>query len=96
MNTKETYENTVEPQLKEWASKVDDLQATIDKKKEDVRSQYRDQLAELRRKQEEVRKRLEVLKHTGNEGWTEIKGGLDRALEDLKEGVNSALSKVKQ
>jgi hypothetical protein len=96
MNTKETYENTVGPQLKEWASKVDDLQATIDKKKEDVRSRYREQITELRRKQEEVRKRLEVLRHTGDEGWTEIKGGLDRALEDLKEGVNSAISKVRQ
>ena len=92
MNARQTYQEQIEPQLREWASKIDDLQTKAEAAKGETQTQVREKLTELRVKQDEAKRKLESLKRASDDAWTDIKVGLDRAVEDLKQGVNSAIS----
>ena len=54
MGKKEAYIEKLEAQLREWSSKIDELQARADKAKADVKLEYEKQIGELRTKQETV------------------------------------------
>ena len=82
--------------MKEWEPKIDVLKAKEDKAKTDGQAMYKEQIEHLRMKQEAAQQKLQELKGSGEEAWGELKVGLDKALEDLKEAFYRSKSKFQK
>jgi nucleotide-binding universal stress UspA family protein len=90
---KKIYVEKIEDQLKDWSNQIDILRAKAEKSKAEVKIKYLEQVEELRKRQKTARQRLRELKGSGEEAWGDLKVGLDKALEDLKEAFDRSKSK---
>jgi hypothetical protein len=93
---KKAYVEKIEDQLKDWSSQIDILKAKAERSKAEVKIKYLEQIEELRKRQKTTRRKLQKLKGTGEEAWGELKVGLDKALEDLKEAFDRSKSKFRK
>jgi len=93
---KKAYVEKIEDQLKDWGSQIDILKAKAEKSKAQVKIKYLEQIKEVRKKQKTARQKLQKLKGSGEEAWGELKVGLDKALEDLKEAFGRSKSKFQK
>jgi predicted nucleic acid-binding Zn-ribbon protein len=85
----------MEAQLKDWSTEIDLLKVKAEKAKAGAKITYLKQIEELRSKQESVKRKLNELMDSGEGAWEELKGGLETALEDLKEALSRAKSRFK-
>ena len=90
METKETYHEKMETQLKEWSTKIHQLLAKVEHLPVDVRLQYYRQINTLREKQAAARHKLDELKTAGESAWEEVKEGMERAWHELQEAFEKA------
>lgn len=93
---KKTYQEKIEAQLKGFAAKINVLVAKAEQAKEEAKVKYAQQIEVLRAKQESVRQKLQDLKEPGSEAWDDIMKGLDSAIDDLKDAVQSAVARFKE
>ncbi len=75
---------------------VDVRKARAQKTKAEVKMKYLEQVEELRKKQENVGAKLQEFKKTGDEAWVDLRGGIDEALDDLKQALKRAVSRFKE
>jgi hypothetical protein len=91
---KEAYQEKIEAQLREWAVKIDALKAKADRQRADTKLAYYEQIEMLRQKQANAQLKLDSLKRTGEDARDELKQGVDRAWNELKEAIGTATKKV--
>jgi murein L,D-transpeptidase YcbB/YkuD len=96
LEKKKAYQEKIEAQLKDWGPKIDALKVKADKTKADAQAIYKQQIENLWMKQEAARQKLQKIKDSGEEAWGELKVGLDKALEDLKEAFDRSKSKFRR
>jgi nucleotide-binding universal stress UspA family protein len=96
LKKRKTYQEKVEVQLQEWGIQIDVLKAKAGKSKVEAKEAYLNQIEELKRKLESARQNLHKIKDSGGEAWGEVKAGMDKTLEDLKQTFNRARSKFKE
>lgn len=96
LEKKRAYQERIEVQLKEWEPQMDVLKARAEQVKTDARMMYKEQIENLRQKQEAARQRLQELKDSSEEAWEELRVGLDKTLEDLKEAFSRSKSKFRK
>ncbi len=77
MSMKETYQKTLQAQLDEWSAEIDKLKAKADKAEADAQREYYKQIEELRSMQESASSKLAELKNASDEGWKDLKAGMD-------------------
>lgn len=82
------YRERRRAQLQEWSAKLDLWKARARKTKADVKIRYREQLEQLEESLEAMRTRLRDLDQAREEGWGELRSGLDRAAGDAKDVVD--------
>lgn len=95
METKDAYKARIDAQLKEWGAKIAELQAKAEAAEASARIEYLKQVEALRMKKEKTQLKLEELKKAGDEAWETLKAGVEQAASDLKDSINSAVSKFK-
>jgi nucleotide-binding universal stress UspA family protein len=95
LEKKKAYQEKIEAQLKDWEPKIDALKTKADKVKTDAQLTYKEQIEILRQKQEAARQKLRELKDSGEDAWGEVKVGVDKAIEDIKEAFSRAKAKFK-
>jgi len=95
MSKKEAYQDKIDAQLREWSSKIDELNAKADKATAEAKIEYYEQIEELRSKQTAAQTKLHELRNSGEQAWEELKPGLEHAWDDLKTSVEKAISKFK-
>ena len=93
---KKAYQEKIETQLKELADKIEILIAKGEQAKEGAKVKYAQQIEALRAKQESVRQKLQGLKEPGSAAWDDLMKGLDSAIGDLKDAVQSAVARFKE
>jgi len=93
---KETYQEKIEAQLKEWGAKIDELKAKVEKSKAEVKKKYEKQVEDLRIKQKALEKKLKEFKESGEEAWEGLKPGVEKGLDDLKKTFDQTISKFKE
>jgi nucleotide-binding universal stress UspA family protein len=93
---REAYRQKAEDQLKEWGAQIDVLKGKAQKSKAEVKMRYLEQVEELRKKQETVRGKLQEFRKSGDEAWTDLRDGIDGALDDLKQALKRAVSRFKE
>ena len=95
MSRKEAFEKQYEAQLREWKAEIELLRAKADKADADMRIKYHDQIDNLQEKKEKIRKQLSSLQNAGEEGWQDLKKGLEEAGDSLSKAFSSIKSRFK-
>ena len=95
MDSKDVYKAKIDAQLKEWAVKIADLKSKAELAESTLKVEYLKQIEALRAKKEETQAKLEELKVAGDDAWDTLKAGVEKAVSELKDSVNSAISKFK-
>ena len=81
--------------MKEWSAQINLLNAKIENKGADMRIKYAKELDAVKAKQEEVLQKIKELDEATGENWEKVKNTADQILDDLKTGLNNALSRLK-
>ena len=95
MESKDVYKAKIDVQLKELSGKIAELKAKADLAEAQVKVEYLKQVDALRAKKEETQAKLEELKKAGDDAWETLKNGVEKAASELKDSINSAISKFK-
>jgi len=95
MDSKEAYKQKLNAQMKEWGAQINLLNAKIENKGADVRLKYSKELDAVKAKQDEVIQKIKELDEATGESWEKVKVTADQILNDLKAGVNNAISRLK-
>jgi uncharacterized coiled-coil DUF342 family protein len=81
--------------MREWSAKIDLLKARADQAGAEAKIEYRNRIEDLRQKKEALQTKLSELQNASDAAWKDLKAGTERAAADLKDAVQSALSKFK-
>ena len=93
--TKGTYEETMEARLSRLGSRIDDLQETTERMGVNAKVEFYKWIDELREKQVSARNKFREMKETSGEIWVDIKNGLEKSVDDLKETMDKTGPKIK-
>jgi hypothetical protein len=94
MESKGTYLQMVEEQVKEWKTGIDTLTARADKAEAQARIEYQKTLDNLKGKQTSAEGALKDLKEAGEESWEDLKKGFEEVREDMKESIKDAMASI--
>lgn len=89
---KQEYRKKMESELGELSKRIDELKAKAKTAKQDAAAKLEGTIAELKKKQEAAEKRLPELGSATSKAWGEVKGGADKAMDELKKAYESAKS----
>ncbi len=95
MSSKDVYKEKLDEQLKEWSNKIADLKIKAELAEANVRVEYLKQVETLRVMKDETQEKLEELKRAGDDAWEILKAGVEKGASELKDSINSAISKFK-
>lgn len=92
---KQAYEAKIDAALRDLDQEIEGLKIKDRVQNRADRGQVDQQIAELEVKRAELRARLTTLKESSGEDWKDMKGGIDRALNDLDAAYAQAVSHFK-
>lgn len=95
MESKDAYKEKIDEQLKEWSIKLADLKTKAEFAEANVKVEYLKQLELLSARKEKAQAKLEELKIAGDEAWESLTTGVEKAVSELKDAINSAIAKFK-
>jgi predicted nucleic acid-binding Zn-ribbon protein len=95
MKSREEYIIKLAAQLKEWSSRIDELETKARAAKGDMKTSYENQLKQLRDKRDAATKTLQELKEASADAWDTLKAGAETAWADLKNSVTAAKERFK-
>jgi uncharacterized protein YicC (UPF0701 family) len=95
MEEKTAYQEKYEAKLKEWKAKIDQLEARAEQAKADAKIDYQEKIKELKAQEKTARSKLEEIKKSGSAAWKDLKGGLEKAGDELNSALDKAVSKFK-
>jgi TolA-binding protein len=84
MGLKETYQEKIEAQLKEWTTKIRELQAKAEMAKADTKIELQKRLLDLHTKRQAAQQKLKDLQATSADAWEKARPDLEKALDNLK------------
>ncbi len=84
--------DSIDSQLNEWGLKIEKLKG---KAKEEAKEEYEEMLKNIQPRVEEFRGTINELKKSSGDAWTDIKTGAVNAWKEMKNSLNSAISKFK-
>jgi|GEM_PF-2523781 len=94
MKDKESYEKFMESVLRQWGTKIDDLEARIVKPEREKEVGRLKELDVVRAKRQEAQIRFEKLKASSAD-WQNLSQGIDVAVDELRVAFERADSVVK-
>jgi multidrug resistance efflux pump len=95
MENREEYQGKMDAQLSEWGAEIDKLKARADKASADTRQGYYDEIEALRAKQASMQAKLQELKASSDDAWGDLKEGLDRSWNQVRDSFNKAADRFK-
>lgn len=93
---REEYIDKLAAQLKEWSSKIDEVETKARAAGSDMKAGYEDQIRQLKDKREVAAQKLQELKSSSAEAWVALKAGADAAWAELKSAMAAAREKFKK
>lgn len=93
--TKEAYQKKLEAQLTEWDRQLDQLMVKVKKAGVEARTKVEDELAGLKSKRVAVQKRLDELRNHGEDAWEDLKGGIEKAWDDISDTLGKVVARFK-
>ncbi|HKL48100.1 MAG TPA: hypothetical protein VJ882_00470 [Desulfuromonadales bacterium] len=95
MDEQEAYEQKWKARIDEWKAKIDFLEAKAEQAEADTKVEIQKQIEDLREKEKIARTRLEEIRQSGSEAWSDMSRSMETAVENLKDGIEQALDRFK-
>lgn len=95
MTVRETYEQTIEEQLGKLNDRIKELAGKADEATSDMKAKYRAEVRELEKQRDETEAKLHELEGASDEAFEDLKSGLDQAMSNLGDAVDSAAARFK-
>lgn len=92
---KEKYIDKMAKQLKEWSSRVDELESRVAKTSSEVKAGYKALIKDTKKKRDALSHELHKLGETSGDAWDALKKGVEAASKDLKHAIDAARDKFK-
>ncbi len=83
----------MDAQLKAWDAEIKTLKAKALNAKADAKIEYEKQSATLEAKRTEASRKLQEIKASSADAWDSLKDGAEKAFDDMRGAVKSALAK---
>jgi uncharacterized coiled-coil DUF342 family protein len=96
MEDKRSLIDRITEQLKKLDVELDRLRKKADQTTADFKEDYKVQIEELREKKTQMVNRLDKIKGSSDDAWTELRTGMEKSWSELKIGVDKAISKFKE
>ena len=95
MDTKDEFVRKLHSKLDQCKNEIDALVAKVDQTEEQVKTEFRQQIEALHSKRDEVHRQLYELEQASESAWEDMKLGIEIAVGDISEAINSAISRFK-
>jgi len=95
MDDKELYREKLEAKFKEMKARVELLEAKAAQVKAESKLEFNKHLAELRQKRDALQGKLDEVKKSGGEAWKDLRSGMEKAAEELKQAIDRAMDKFR-
>jgi chromosome segregation ATPase len=95
MASSREYRQKLEDQLKDWDAKIGVLEGKTKQVLAEARTGLSTQVQSLRAQEKVLEEKFAELKDRGEEGWENLKGGVDKAASSLKSALDKALSQFR-
>jgi len=86
---REHYQEQIEAQVKEWATKLNEMNAKAQKMSGDVKAKMLKEIAQMKDRKDELQRKLTELKSARAEKWESLKASTEKGKEDLKKRWDS-------
>jgi uncharacterized coiled-coil DUF342 family protein len=93
---KEEYIDKIAGQLKEWSTRIDELETRAGTAKDSVKEGYESRIHELKEKRDAVTRKLQETRKSSDDAWETLKAGVDHSWKDLKDAITAAREKFKK
>jgi len=90
---REHYQEEIEAQIKEWATKLNEMTAKAQQASADVKAKMLKEIAEVRERKDELQQKLTELKSAGAEKWESLEANFEKGMEGLKKRWDSFKTK---
>lgn len=94
MEDRKTYIDKLAAQLKEWDSKIEELEARGQKVTAEARKEFSEEIEGLRKKKAETQEKLKNLREAGDSAWQDIKQGAEKSWKEMQNAFERAKSKL--
>jgi len=96
MQLKDTYQEKLETQLKEWNAKIGELRSRAERVATGARVKYQEEVEALRFRYEGAQRKLQELKQAGEGVWEDLRSGIEGAWDELRQAVDNVVSRFKR
>ena len=96
MDDQKTYLKMMSEKILEWDKKIEELKKKGNEAASGMKEDYAKIAEDLKAKKKIADEKMQQIKTAGGEGWTEIRQGAEKALSDLSDSIDKALSKFKK
>ncbi|MBU2492620.1 MAG: hypothetical protein KJ571_08355 [Bacteroidetes bacterium] len=93
MDDRKIYIDKLASQLKTWDDDIKKFETKAKNSASNVRSQIESKISEMRIKKTKFEKQFNELKNSGVDAWKEIKNGIEKAENNMKDSVINAKEK---
>ncbi|HEY1407151.1 MAG TPA: hypothetical protein VF857_11125 [Spirochaetota bacterium] len=93
---KKSYMQKLSDKILEWDKKIDEMKKLSTDAASGAKEEFARVSEELRAKKKLTEEKLAELSRAGDEGWKELTGGIDLALDDLSKALDRAVAKFKK
>ncbi|AJD47979.1 hypothetical protein S7S_07815 [Isoalcanivorax pacificus W11-5] len=94
MATRQEYIDKLKNKLNEWDDDIDKLEIKARQANEDLRHQWESRRLELQEKRQDLSNRLDKLRHSADDTWTDMKKGIDDTWDAVTRGIKDMKDKL--
>jgi len=94
MSEQEVYAEKQQAEIEEIEARLHQLQAQAQKVKASAKIEGYRWLDELQPKHDEARQKLEALRRAGEASWADLKDGVRKATDELREAIDQAAQRL--
>lgn len=95
LSAKQSFQQKLEAQLKEWDAMLDELKAKAPGLKGKIRTEYENQLETLAEKRANANEKLQNLRKHTEDAWEDLKEGVEGAWADMRVAMERIASRFK-
>jgi len=95
MASKEAYLEKFKAKLDEWNAEIDKLKAKAAQAKAEAKIELEKRVGDLETRRQEVENKIHQVRQASGEAWENLKGGAQKAWDNLDQAVKSAKEKFK-
>lgn len=87
------YKKSAEEKLRKLGARIDQLRAKGESIEENMKKQFSEQIDNLSALKQNVENKVQWIAKTGRESWGDIRGGIERSLDELENALKNAASR---